>query len=416
MWTFASDMFQLSIPVAEKILRPVVVYVFLVVFLRVFGKRELAQLNPFDLVVLLSLSNTVQNAIIGVDNSVTGGLIGAFALMATNYLVVRFLFRHRRLDQVLEGSPTVLIERRKVQRGAPAKELLTQSELNTVLHRQGFMAADDVERCVLEPGGVFSIQTKRPPREDRQHAEVIDNAGGGGRMEAEHMADTLLRSEGRNSHKDQTRFVGVILAAAAVLALSACTSCDRLPAPRATTESPSSAPPTERVVGPLTPADAAALATMNDRLKQYVDLHNKVQQSLPTLPKEATPQQIDKNQRAMERLVREARAKAKPGDIFTPDARPVIRRLLATVFGGPDGKQLKAAIMDENQAAPSAVKLTVNGRYPDTVPLATVPPQVLQTLPMLTEDLEYRFIGDSLILLDVHAHVIADFIEDVVPK
>jgi uncharacterized membrane protein YcaP (DUF421 family) len=166
-------MFQLSVPVAEKILRPVVVYVFLVVYLRVFGKRELAQLNPFDLVVLLSLSNTVQNAIIGADNSVTGGLIGAFALMATNYLVVRFLFRHRRLDQVLEGRPTVLIEHGKVQRGALAKELLTESELNTVLHRQGFMAVDDVERCVLEPGGVFSIQTKRPPREDRQHAEVM---------------------------------------------------------------------------------------------------------------------------------------------------------------------------------------------------------------------------------------------------
>ncbi len=173
MWTFASDMFQLSVPVAEKILRPVVVYVFLVVFLRVFGKRELAQLNPFDLIVLLSLSNTVQNAIIGADNSVTGGLIGAFALMATNYLVVRFLFRHRRLDQVLEGSPTLLIEHGKVQRGALAKELLTESELHTVLHRQGFMAVDDVERCVLEPGGVFSIQTKRPPREDRQHAEVM---------------------------------------------------------------------------------------------------------------------------------------------------------------------------------------------------------------------------------------------------
>src|SRR5204862_5580967 len=111
--------------------------------------------------------------------------------------------------------------------------------------------------------------------------------------------------------------------------------------------------------------------------------------------------QIDKNQRALEKLVREARATAKPGDIFTPEARPVIKRLLASVFGGPDGKQLKASIMDENQASPSAAKLIVNARYPDTVPLTTIPPQVLQTLPKLTEDLEYRFIGDSLILLDV---------------
>src|ERR1043165_6045265 len=101
-----SHMFVVALPLAEKILRPVLIYVFLVVALRVFGKRELAQLNPFDLVVLLSLSNTVQNAIIGNDNSLSGGLVGALALLAVNYLVVRFLFQHRRLDQMVEGSPT----------------------------------------------------------------------------------------------------------------------------------------------------------------------------------------------------------------------------------------------------------------------------------------------------------------------
>src|SRR5512138_3548075 len=100
-----------QVPVIEKIVRPLVVYVVLVVLLRIFGKRELAQLNPFDLVVLLSLSNTVQNAIIGNDNSVTGGLIGAVTLLAANYLVVRFLFKHRRLDQLVEGKPTTLIDR-----------------------------------------------------------------------------------------------------------------------------------------------------------------------------------------------------------------------------------------------------------------------------------------------------------------
>src|SRR3954447_11897716 len=103
-----SDMLWPSISVAEKIIRPVIVYVFLVVGLRVFGKRELAQLNPFDFVVLISLSNTVQNAIIGDDASVTGGLVGALALLSVNYLVVRFLFGHRRLDQLLQGEPTVL--------------------------------------------------------------------------------------------------------------------------------------------------------------------------------------------------------------------------------------------------------------------------------------------------------------------
>src|SRR5664279_5011879 len=106
MW---GDIFVVGVPIAEKILRPALVYVFLVVALRVFGKRELAQLNPFDLVVLLSLSNTVQNAIIGNDNSLSGGLIGALALLAINYLVVRFLFRHRRLDEIVEGEPTVLV-------------------------------------------------------------------------------------------------------------------------------------------------------------------------------------------------------------------------------------------------------------------------------------------------------------------
>ena len=173
MWQISGDMFTPALSVAEKILRPVVVYIFLVVLLRIFGKRELAQLNPFDLVVLLSLSNTVQNAIIGNDNSVTGGLIGAFSLLAVNYVVVRFLFRHRRLDQIMEGTPTVLIEHGKVQRPALAKELLTEPELLTVLHRQGFSGLEEVERCVLEPSGSFSIKGKQPPPEERRYAELL---------------------------------------------------------------------------------------------------------------------------------------------------------------------------------------------------------------------------------------------------
>src|SRR5689334_12832948 len=172
MWR---SIFTMGAPVAEKVLRPILVYFFLVAVLRVFGKRELAQLNPFDLVVLLSLSNTVQNAIIGNDNSLTGGLVGAFALLAVNYLVVRFLFRHRRLDQILEGSPTVLIQEGKVQKHALAKELLTRSELMTVLHRQGFDSVGEVDHCVLEPGGTFYIQRKMPPQEQVEHQEVMRN-------------------------------------------------------------------------------------------------------------------------------------------------------------------------------------------------------------------------------------------------
>ncbi len=167
------DMFGLSVPLLEKILRPLIVYLALVILLRIFGKRELAQLNPFDLVVLLSLSNTVQNAIIGEDNSVSGGLIGAFTLLTINYLVVRFLFKHRRLDQVLEGTPTVLIEGGQVREEALAKELMTHSELQTLAHRQGFEKLEEIENCVLEPGGVFSMQSKEPRADERRHKELL---------------------------------------------------------------------------------------------------------------------------------------------------------------------------------------------------------------------------------------------------
>ena len=119
-------MFQLPLPFAEKLLRPVIVYLVLVVLLRLFGKRELAQLNPFDLVVLLSLSNTVQNAIIGDDNSVTGGIIGAFSLLAINWLVVRVLFRSRRLTRALEGRATLLVHNGQVDSKAMEREALTR--------------------------------------------------------------------------------------------------------------------------------------------------------------------------------------------------------------------------------------------------------------------------------------------------
>ena len=166
-------MFVLNLPILEKIVRPIVVYFALVVLLRIFGKRELAQLNPFDLVVLLSVSNTVQNAIIGEDNSITGGLLGALSLFAMNYAVVRFLFRHRRLDQVLEGSPTTLISHGKVVREGLSKELLSESELLVVAHRQGFDDFCEIESCVLEPGGAFFFKGRTPPRDKRNHSELL---------------------------------------------------------------------------------------------------------------------------------------------------------------------------------------------------------------------------------------------------
>src|SRR3954470_5196835 len=144
LWT----MFHLGTPIFEKALRPILVYFFLVLLLRVFGKRELAQLNPFDLIVLLSLSNTLQNAMIGDDNSVTGGLIGAFSLCAINYAVVRFLFKYHRLDQWIEGKPAVFIKDGKLRPKALAREMLSRSELLTIAHRQGFASLDEIESCV----------------------------------------------------------------------------------------------------------------------------------------------------------------------------------------------------------------------------------------------------------------------------
>jgi uncharacterized membrane protein YcaP (DUF421 family) len=167
------DMFILGLPIAEKILRPVVVYVFLVVGLRLAGKRELAQLNPFDLVVLLTISNTVQNAIIGDDNSVTGGIIGASTLLAVNYLVVRFLYGHARLDRIVEGKEAVLIDGCKVQEDTLRKELLTLHELQAAAHRQGFGDLLEVERAVLEPGGTISFVAKKPEPDETRHRELM---------------------------------------------------------------------------------------------------------------------------------------------------------------------------------------------------------------------------------------------------
>jgi uncharacterized membrane protein YcaP (DUF421 family) len=167
------SMFHLPLPLVEKILRPVVVYLALVLLLRVFGKRELAQLNPFDLVVLLSLSNTVQNAIIGEDNSVTGGIIGAVSLLTINWMVVRILFRSPRLNQALEGKATVLIRDGQVDRKALEREALTREELAEVVHRQGFEHVHDVHRCELEPNGTFYIEARDPSIADKRHEELL---------------------------------------------------------------------------------------------------------------------------------------------------------------------------------------------------------------------------------------------------
>jgi uncharacterized membrane protein YcaP (DUF421 family) len=168
-----TDMFVLGLPILEKVLRPVLVYIFLVVALRLAGKRALAQINTFDLVVLLMLSNTVQNAIIGEDNSVTGGLIGATSLLLTNYLVVRFLFRRMRLDRFLEGAPTPLIEHGKPIRKSMQRELITEAELAAAAHRQGFHSLDEVDRAILETGGSIAFMGKDPSPMQAHQDEVL---------------------------------------------------------------------------------------------------------------------------------------------------------------------------------------------------------------------------------------------------
>jgi uncharacterized membrane protein YcaP (DUF421 family) len=167
------NLFVSDIHILEKIIRPVLVYGFLIVGLRLAGKRELAQLNPFDLVVLLTLSNTVQNAIIGSDNSFIGGIIGASTLLLVNYMVVRFMYGHERLERIIEGGPDEIITDGKIRHDRLKKELITVSELETAAHRQGFSSLDEIERAVLEAGGTISFFAKSPTPDVARHTEIL---------------------------------------------------------------------------------------------------------------------------------------------------------------------------------------------------------------------------------------------------
>jgi hypothetical protein len=159
--------------------------------------------------------------------------------------------------------------------------------------------------------------------------------------------------------------------------------------------------------------DAALVQDFTKRVDAYMAVHKKAAESLPRLSREASPQEIDRHQRALASAVRKLRPRAQAGDVFTREIRAFIRRQIAAAFAGDEGRRLMASIMDEN---PGPIKVSVNGRYPDTVPLATMPPQVLALLPKLPAELEYRFIAERLILLDVPAHLIVDVIEGALPR
>jgi uncharacterized membrane protein YcaP (DUF421 family) len=190
MW---HNMFIPELSIAEKILRPVLVYLFLVIVVRLAGRRELAQLNSFDLVVLLMLANTVQNATIGNDNSMVGGLIGVSALLLANYLVVRFLYRHPKVDRLLEGGPAVLIRDGQVLQKNLTHEAITEGELMEAIRKQGLASVTDVAEAVLETGGVISVVPRKPtPAEQRLHLleDKIDKV----REEITHVRHLLTRA------------------------------------------------------------------------------------------------------------------------------------------------------------------------------------------------------------------------------
>lgn len=158
--------------------------------------------------------------------------------------------------------------------------------------------------------------------------------------------------------------------------------------------------------------DAPELAEFKMRVAEYAELHNRLEATLPKLPTEATPEQIDRNQRALGTLIGSTRQMAKQGDVFTQAGQMYIRALLKRLFVNVDHVKLRNTIQDEN---PWFVQIKVNGRYPDRVPLASMPPQIRKALPPLPGELEYRFVGAALILLDTQAHIVVDLVPNALP-
>jgi len=164
---------QTSVSLLEKVVRPVLVYLFLVIGLRLAGKRELAQLNAFDLVVLLTLSNTVQNAIIGADNSLLGGVIGATTLLVFNFIVVRFAFAHPRVERFIQGDADMLMRNGTVIAERLRAEGVTVGELEAAARRQGFPSLRDVDKAILEASGGVTFVAKKPRAHEARHQDLM---------------------------------------------------------------------------------------------------------------------------------------------------------------------------------------------------------------------------------------------------
>jgi len=155
--SLAHDLFVPQVSLLEKILRAFLVFVFLVVALRLGGKRELGQINVLDLAVLLLVSNVLQNAMIGADDSLVGGVVGATTLLAANYVFARLVFRSRRASRLLEGTPTVLLEHGRLHKQALRSEAITVEELHAAALERGFGELAEVDLIVLEPNGHLAI-------------------------------------------------------------------------------------------------------------------------------------------------------------------------------------------------------------------------------------------------------------------
>ena len=162
------------VSIVEKVVRPVLVYLLLVFALRQVGKRLLAQLNPFDFVVLLTLSNTVQNAIIGNDTSLAGGVVGAVALLGVNALLVRLYYRGPSMGQMAGAERDVcLIERGHLNEAELRRFHINAGELTGKAHERGFDSLDQVETAVLYPNGTIYFRGREPDREAVRHAELV---------------------------------------------------------------------------------------------------------------------------------------------------------------------------------------------------------------------------------------------------
>jgi hypothetical protein len=181
-----------------------------------------------------------------------------------------------------------------------------------------------------------------------------------------------------------------------------------------TPPSPATSGPINRLATPETrEADEAAVDQFKKDVDLYVELHKRVEKAQPKLSNNASIQDIDRHQRAMLQAVASARPDARRGEIFKPAMEQAVRRMLVRVFEGVEGRQQRDSIMDEN---PAGIHVKVNGRYPDEVPLASMPPEVLAALPKMPEELEYRFIGEALAIMDVHAHLVVDYIPNALPR